>query len=45
MAKLEDGNVLTATGTIHECACWCESVIRSNPGKIDIEIKRMEGKK
>ena len=41
-ATLEDGSTLTATGSIHQCANWCENVIRCNPGKVDIEIKKME---
>ena len=42
-AKLENGSVLTATGDIYQCANWCENVIRCNPGKVDIEIKKVEG--
>lgn len=42
-AKLEDGRILTASGSIQQCANWCENVIRANPGRVDIEIKKVEG--
>jgi len=41
-ARLEDGRVIEMTGTIMECANWCDNVIRENDGEITIDIRRME---
>ncbi len=43
-ATLMDGSTVEITGTITECACWADNLVRENDGAIRIDIREKEDK-
>lgn len=41
-ARLEDGSVLSVSGTFDECIKWYEEVVRNQFGSVDFQIKQDE---
>jgi len=43
-AQAAGGETFTTTGTIQECACWAENIIRARDENITVRIRRLEEK-